>query len=343
MLKVLYGISPIGLGHATRSLVVVRLLTRAGAEVRVFSGGEAAEFLNTQGLEAADIVADTPPRVADGKMKSASVWYLRSWLGHRNTIPKTRKLIDDFAPDLVVCDEEFTGISVARERGLKRVFISDELELGFARSWLARKIEGRIYRWYQELQDSVDLLIVPDLGVDQGNRRFVGPIVREGTADGRETRAEHGLPPEGQMVLLSLSGSGLGDYLIHRTVAAMEDPKFRGAFLAIAGNRGRKISSAGVYDLGVVGDNQNLVACADLVISSAGKSTIDEASASGTPIIAIPIENHAEQERNAAALGYSPRDLNRLGQLMAEKMGLRGAKVGSGGALNASQLILSMA
>jgi UDP-N-acetylglucosamine--N-acetylmuramyl-(pentapeptide) pyrophosphoryl-undecaprenol N-acetylglucosamine transferase len=342
MPKVLYGISPIGLGHATRSVVVLGLLAKAGADVRVFSGGEAVEFLRDQGLEVADIVADTPPRVSNGRMTRASMWYLRSWLGHRNTLPRTRGLFDSFRPDIVVCDEEFTGITVARERQARRVFISDELELGFARSWPARKIEDRVYRWYRQLQDSVDLLIVPDQGVDGGNRRFVGPITRDPKTGARQTKARHGLPLEGQMVLLSLSGSGLADFLIPRTVEAMGEVRVPGSFLAITGNRGEKVSSAGVYDLGVVDDNQDLVACADLVISSAGKSTIDEAGASGTPIIAIPIRNHAEQERNALALGYSADDLKRLGQLMAEKIGRRGAKVISSGAEKASQLILSL-
>jgi UDP-N-acetylglucosamine--N-acetylmuramyl-(pentapeptide) pyrophosphoryl-undecaprenol N-acetylglucosamine transferase len=342
MPKVLYGISPIGLGHATRSLVVLRLLVQAGAVVKVFSGGEAVEFLRGQGLEVADIVADTPPRVADGKMTRASLWYLRSWLGHRSTLPRAMKLFDALGPDIVVCDEEFTGMSVAAERKVKRVFISDELELGFAKSWLARRIEERVNRWYRHLQDSVDLLIIPDQGVDRGNRMFVGPITREADADPRSARMKHGLPPEGQMVLLSLSGSGLGSYMIPRTVSAMSEARMPGTFLVITGNRGEKINSAGVYDLGVVDDNQNLVACADLVVSSAGKSTIDEAGASGTPIIAVPIRNHAEQERNAAALGYSSDDLNRLGQLMAEKIGRRGAKVASAGAERASQLIMSL-
>jgi UDP-N-acetylglucosamine--N-acetylmuramyl-(pentapeptide) pyrophosphoryl-undecaprenol N-acetylglucosamine transferase len=342
MPKILYGISPIGLGHATRSLVVIGQLAKAGAEVKVFSGGEAAEFLRGNGSEVADIVADTAPHVSKGKMTGASLWYLRSWLGHRNSLPKVRKLFDSFSPDLVVCDEEFTGISVAKERQAKGVFISDELELGFARTWLARKIEARVYSWYRQLQDSVDLLIIPDQGEDRGNRRFVGPITREARGGARETRAKHGLPADGQMVLLSLSGSGLGDFLIPRTVSAMGEPRIQGTFLAITGNRGEKVSSAGVYDLGVVNDNQDLVACADVVVSNAGKSTIDEAGASGTPIIAIPIRNHAEQERNAAALGYSSDDLSRLSQLIPERIGRRGAKVASAGAERAAQLMMSL-
>ena len=74
----------------------------------------------------------------------------------------------------MVCDEEFSGIVVAGERGTKRVFVSDELRLGFGRTWVSRKIEERVERWYVRLQDSVDLLIIPEFGDDAGNRRGCG-------------------------------------------------------------------------------------------------------------------------------------------------------------------------
>jgi UDP-N-acetylglucosamine--N-acetylmuramyl-(pentapeptide) pyrophosphoryl-undecaprenol N-acetylglucosamine transferase len=76
----------------------------------------------------------------------------------------------------------------------------------------------------------------------------------------------------------------------------------------VSGNRGKKKAGESIYDLGIVPDNQNLVAAADLVVSTAGKSTIDEAAEAGTPMIPVPIRNHSEQERNAAALGLVPGD-----------------------------------
>jgi len=78
------------------------------------------------------------------------------------------------------------------------------------------------------------------------------------------------------------------------------------------------------------------------VISAAGKSTIDEAASAGTPIVAIPIRNHAEQERNAAALGYVAGDEDRLGELIRDRIGKRGSPRGYGGAEEASRILLSM-
>ena len=339
--KILYGVSPIGLGHATRSMAVVRELRKAGAEVRLFSGGKAAEFLNACGFEAADTVDDAGPKVVRGEMKGAASWYVRSWLAQRRNVKRAEALFDGFRPDLVVCDEEFSGMAVAESRGARRVFVSDELELGFARSWLARAIERRVERWYRRLQQSADLLIIPDEGRDQGNRRYVGPIVRPSTAGCSEVRERHGLPP-GRMVLLSLSGSGAGRELVPKAVAAVSALE-GGAFLAVAGNRGAPLAGERVYDLGVVPGNQDLVRCADLVITMAGKSTIDEAAAAGTPVIAIPIRHHAEQERNASALGFRPDDAERLVELVGQSIGKRGPPRTFRGEEEASRLILSLA
>ena len=222
------------------------------------------------------------------------------------------------------------------------MFVADELDLGFARTWVARKIEERVERWYRELQRSVDLLVVPEFGADRGILRFVGPIVSPPTATPGRTREKYGLPP-GRMVLFAMSGSGFGRELALRTADALRGSLAKDCFLAVTGNRGARIEGENVFDLGVVPDNQNLVASADLVISTAGKSTIDEAASAGVPAVVIPIRYHAEQERNASALGYSYGDRERLGDLVASKLGRREKPREFLGGEAASRLILSLA
>ena len=341
MPKILYGVSPIGLGHATRSLVVLDELKRRGADVRAFSGGKAAEFLRSQGVAVDGTVEDSGPRVNGLVMGSVSAWYVRSWLAQRRNVKRAIALVDAFSPDLVVGDEEFSGVTAAEREGVKRAFIADELDLGFARGWLAEKIEGRVARWYAHLQSSVDLLVVPERGEDGGNRRYVGPIVRPVTKTAEQTRAAYGIPA-GRFVLVSMSGSGIGRELAARTHAALKEAGLADVRTVVTGNRGEKLGD-GVVDLGVVGDNQNLVACADLVVSTAGKSTIDEAVAAGTPVVVIPIRHHAEQVRNAEALGYSYEDLGRLPGIIAEKIGKRGRPVPCDGHVRAAEAILALA
>ena len=338
--RIVFGVSPIGLGHATRAMVLKQELESRGAEVTLFSGGSAADFMRASGHPVVDVVGGSGPRVVAAEMKWASAWYLRSWWDQRGNVARAEKLLESHPHDLVVCDEEFSGIVAAERRKERRVFISDELELGFARSWLAGLMERRVERWYRRLQDSVDVLVVPEEGEDSGNRRFVGPIVRPPTLTCEEVRSKYDIP-EGKMILFSLSGSGVG-----RELAVELASKFRrvdgDAALVISGNRGGRISGEGVRDLGVVLDNQNLVACADVVVSTAGKSTIDEAAASGTPMIAVPIRHHAEQERNAAALGFSADDSLRLAELVGSKSGRRELPREYHGEKKAADAILSL-
>ena len=339
MPRILYGISPIGLGHATRSMVIIGNLQRAGIDVRIFSGGKAAEFLTKQGLKVDSIVSDATPEVADGTMKRSALWYLRSWSALRKTVKLTKRIFDEFSPDFVVCDEEFSGLLVAEERGIRRILITDELELGFGRTWLSRRIERRVTRWYLAVQASVDMVLVPGFGADSGRIRFVGPIVRSPAKTMKELQVEYGIP-EGRVVLLSMSGSGIGEHLLRETKFAFRKAAVPGSILVVTGNRGRPVKGEGILDLGVVPDNQDLIAAADLVISTAGKSTIDEAAAAGTPLVVIPIKNHAEQERNAAELGYSFDDLKRLPELISSKIGRRETPRPFRGDEEASALIL---
>ena len=274
-------------------------------------------------------------------MRRAALWYLRSWLAQRRNVRVAAGLVRAFRPDLVVCDEEFSGMAAAEAAGVRRVFIADELSLGFARGWLAGRIEARVERWYSRLLGSVDLLLVPEEGDDVGNRRYVGPIVRRPTMAPGEARKRYGLPG-GRTVLLSMSGSGIGRELGSRVLSALGRDPLGDVALVVTGNRGERFAGPNVRDLGVVSANQDLVAAADLVVSTAGKSTIDEAAASGTPIVVIPIRHHAEQERNALELGYTFEDLARLGELMAQKIGRREAPRKFDGDSRAAKHILSL-
>jgi len=341
MAKVLYGVSPIGLGHATRAIAIAEKLRDVGVNYRLFSGGDTARFLKACGYPTEEIVSDSGPAVVDGEMKRAALWYIKSWAALKRTTQRTERIFDNYKPDLVVCDEEFSGLGVAASRGCKRVFISDELELGFARGRIAKSIERRVNGWYKRLQEDVDLLVIPEFGADSGNRRYVGPVVRAVTRSATETRTDYKLPSGGRMILLSMSGSKMGAFLLKVVVSAMAERPIPDSFLVVSGNRGRRVSGRDIYDLGVVLENQNLVAAADLVVSTAGKSTQDEAASEGTPFIGIPISHHAEQERNAASLGYTSEDARRIGELMAEKVGERSTPLRFQGAEAARDVLLS--
>ena len=92
--------------------------------------------------------------------------------------------------------------------------------------------------------------------------------------------------------------------------------------VVVSGPKLKVDSESGVYTYGFLPNLQDYVLAADLVITTAGKGTVNEALAAGTPVIAIPPEGHAEAERNAAALGYQHGDIHRLKELIPQKLAL---------------------
>jgi UDP-N-acetylglucosamine--N-acetylmuramyl-(pentapeptide) pyrophosphoryl-undecaprenol N-acetylglucosamine transferase len=338
--KVLYGVSPIGLGHASRAVAVGGELVASGVEITFATGGPAASFLRSYGFDVREVVSEPNPTVWRGRNIFSSLWYLRYWRGYRSSKARMGKLRNEMRPDIVVGDEEFSVLTLAADGGTKGIMISDELELGFARTFLSRRIEPRVARWYKELQESVSLLIVPDYGTDERNIWHCGPIVRKVTGGRKETFESLRLPKERELILVSLSGSGSGTYLVPAVEKAVAH---LGLDVTVAVAGGRPIHGEGrLRHLGFVRDLQNLVAAADLVVSQAGKSTIDEAFSSGTPIIAIPLKDHFEQEANAKALGFSHDDVNTLGPLIAERIGRRAEPRNYDGARRAADRILGL-
>jgi UDP-N-acetylglucosamine--N-acetylmuramyl-(pentapeptide) pyrophosphoryl-undecaprenol N-acetylglucosamine transferase len=94
-----------------------------------------------------------------------------------------------------------------------------------------------------------------------------------------------------------------------------------------------------IRNFGFVNNLHEIIFAADLVISLAGKSTIDESKHYGTPGIFIPIKGHFEQEENAKELGYTYDDIFRLDNLILEKIAEKRNPQQYQGAKQAAELI----
>ena len=342
MVTILYGVSPIGFGHASRSVAIGLKLREMSLEPEFATGGLAVRFLQSYGFKVHDVVSKPVPAESGGEMKNATLWYLRYWLGYRSTNRMMAELVARLSPKLIVGDEEFSSVSIALRKGIEHAIISDELQLGFARSAVARRVEASVSKWYANLQRNVSNLLVPSFGTDSGNIHYMTPVTREVTKSREAARAEHGLPLDSRVILLSSSGSGMKPFLLHRSLEAFRNVCRHSEVFATAGVGGPHIKAENVRELGIVRDNQNLIAASDLVISTAGKSTIDESASSGTPIIAIPIKNHAEQERNAAELGFTFGDRDRLQELIPRFLGKRTEPARYAGAQRTADYLASL-
>ncbi|HEX8677901.1 MAG TPA: glycosyltransferase, partial [Segetibacter sp.] len=164
-------------------------------------------------------------------------------------------------------------------------------------------------------------VIIPELGEDKDNLFYVGPIVREIGNTRDELRKK--LSFDKKTVLVSAGGTHAGLYLLKKTIESFSRLKNNHEYdlviLSSYGDMLPKLSQNCRY-VGFTGNGHEYVKAADLVISLAGKSTIDESMVYGTPGIFIPIKDHFEQEHRANSLGFKYDDVFRLAGLMEEKL-----------------------
>src|SRR5437899_1381693 len=152
-------------------------------------------------------------------------------------------------------------------------------------------------------------------------RRRIGSIVRDFSAPGDALRED--LFFRKKTILVTAGGTALGEFLIREAVRASSALKLDDVSMVVVSGPKLKVEPApGVYTYGFLPNLQDYVLAADLVITTAGKSTVNEARAAGTPVIAIPPKGHAEAERNAAALGYRYEDVRRLKELIPQSLAL---------------------
>ena len=90
--------------------------------------------------------------------------------------------------------------------------------------------------------------------------------------------------------------------------------------VVVAGPKIKDKFGGSLRNLGFVSNLHEIIFAADLVISLAGKSTIDESIVYGTPGIFIPIKDHFEQEDNAKEMGFSFKDIFNLEELIKKAL-----------------------
>ena len=174
---------------------------------------------------------------------------------------------------------------------------------------------------------SCDHVIIPDYGNDIDNRSYIGPIVRELTTTDRGALRKK-FKMYKPTILLTIGGTTSGKYLIEMTIKAFRKVRMKlDMDLLIASGPSVEVQdkflctsdTGSIINLGFVSNLHDYIYASDLVVSLAGRSTIDESIVYKTPGIFIPIKNHFEQEENARRMGYNYEDIFRLESLIEEK------------------------
>ena len=306
--------SPIGLGHVTRDVAVAQHLNNI--KIKFVSGEGGPKLFSDYGFEAQNLYKPPIFEIQDGTLKNPLRWLFRYYSYYKKCKDISSDIIEKERPKLIVSDEDFASLTIAQEKKLKTVLITDILETNFAKG-IGSFIEKKMNKSMKEIMKKCDVIILPEDGSDEDNIIRVGPIVRKILYSREELRKRFSF--DRKTIVISIGGTSAGQFLIEKTIQVYKKLNLDADVLIVSGPA-LKISGEGIRNLGFVNNLHEIIYAADLIISLAGKSTIDEAESYGTPGIFIPIKGHFEQEANAKKAGFSFEDLDRLESLIPTKI-----------------------
>lgn len=314
MTDLIFFTSPIGLGHATRDVAISQYLDNIPK--KFISGAGAYKLLSEYGFDVDNLYIPPPFRIENGKLHSPLRWLFDYVSYYKECKKISIKAIENEMPRLVVSDEDFASLAIAQKQKIKTVLVTDILESKFTKG-IGSIIEKKMNQAMKNIIEKCDLVIIPENGQDNNNIVRVGPIVRD-TAESREQlRKKYSF--DRKTIVVSIGGTNLGEFLIEKTVEVFKKINLD-AELVIVSGPALQMKQLPYRNLGFASNLHEIIFASDLIISLAGKSTIDESKHYGTPGIFIPIKGHFEQEENAREVGYSYEDIFRLETLIQEKI-----------------------
>ncbi|MGI9566060.1 MAG: glycosyltransferase [Nitrosopumilus sp.] len=325
--------SPIGLGHVTRDIAIANNFEKNSTNFVTGSG--AAKMLKNAGFGVRDVYNPPSFMIENGTLKNPAKWLWNYYQYYKDCKDISQEIIQHDNPNLVISDEDFASLSVAQTLKIPTVLVTDILETHFTKG-LASLIERKMNKSMQEIIKNCDLVIIPENGDDQENIRRVGPIVRQTNFSREELRKKFNF--QRKAIVISIGGTDAGLFLIEKATESISKINQDLEVVLISGPAVNK-KFENVRNLGFVGNLHELIFAADLLISLAGKSTIDEAKVYGTPAIFIPIKGHFEQEDNAREEGFVFEDIKRLDKLILEKIEQKRNIISTNGAAIASDII----
>ena len=316
----------VGLGHASRLLMVADRLKQEGVDVQFSSYGEAVSYVSLRGYRCATV---SPVEFAwsmeGGFSVKDSVANVPVWFANftRQVNQETRNMLY-FNPNVVLSDSRLSPLMAARLLKVPSIVILNQIKLLLSprlRDLLAPRIfENVVGEFLGSMWSMAERVLVPDLPppytLSAHNIWDIGSVSRKleyiGFASPRpQIKREQvvrianmlGFDRSRPIVFIHISGpSQTRPALIKMAVdtAKRLDPKIQ--FVISAGNpRGksdpRRIGkSSWYYEWCPVRDE--IFAASDLLVLRGGHVALSQAIQFGKPVVTVPIENHGEQLGN---------------------------------------------
>lgn len=314
--KVLFAVLDWGLGHATRSSVVIEALVDAGHEVILASDGQAAAYLlelfpqlTMELLPSYDIHYRYPSMVVNMAMQAPKLWSTMR-AEHR----MVAQLVKRYDVDLIISDNRY-GVHAEQ---VHSILLTHQTQI-MANSAVQRSVAGLILRRWIGPFDEV---WVPDeVGGRLSGELSAGRLSKPMQWVGFLTRMQRQQVAEDIDVLALLSGPEPQRTRLEQALIPILE-SYSGQRLLISGVMDDEYSISGrvPHRPYVVGDELNaLLARAKRVICRSGYSTLMDLEELSKKAILIPTPGQVEQEYLARRLAEHPnytvveqRDLQRL-------------------------------
>ncbi|MEM4352382.1 MAG: glycosyltransferase family protein [Candidatus Caldarchaeum sp.] len=312
----------IGLGHASRSLVVARELMRRGHVVSFSAYGQAVSYLERMGFSPSRV-----PGVRYGVGEDGVV-SVKKTIMENITLP-ARFLtqvgaevvnISETGADCVVSDTRASAVAAAKlmNKPVATILNQYNLLLETRRHRRAARLIEPALQAAQLVWDSSDLIIVPDLPppdtISEATLNlpqkvvdrvlYVGPLVDQPTSSEQETmrlKRTYG-GSEKPLVLINVSG-GLEEKrrLVEKFLEIA--PRLSGRFSYVLSTAqpgvGESFRVGPVHVSSWVDDLDSLMMASDMVVGRSGLTLITKCMAYGKKMLLIPTPQHGEQTANA--------------------------------------------
>ena len=318
----------VGLGHASRLLMVADHLRQEGINIQFSSYGEAASYVSMLGYKCATV---SPVEFAwsmeGGFSVKDSIANIPVWFANfsRQVNQETRNMLS-CNPNIVVSDSRLSPLMAARLLKVPSVVVLNQIKLLLSprlRDLVASRIfENLVAEFLGSMWAMAERVLVPDLPppytLSAHNVWHIGSASRKleyvGFASPRpQTNREQvikttnmlGLDRSRPLVFVHISGPVQTRPALLKVAvetAKRLDPKIQ--FVISAGKPGgisypRRIGRLSwYYEWCPVRDE--IFAASDLLVLRGGHVALSQAIQFGKPVVTVPIENHGEQLGNCA-------------------------------------------
>lgn len=317
----------VGLGHASRMMMLAERLGDSDVDIRFSSFGEGAHYISMQGYECMTV----PPvefawSIEGGfsvkySISNIPLWFTNFPMQVRDEINNMIK----YDPDIVVSDTRLSSLVASKILNIPSIVILNQVKLLLS----PRLREFKISRTWEKMNGELvgliwriaDRILVPDLPppytIAEQNTWDISSVMKKleyvgftapksyiTEAQLRETAAQLGIDRSKPIVFIHISGPLKTRIPIIRTsIEACKSLRPEIQYVISEGRPGgdikpRKITRLGwYYEWCPIRDE--IFAMSDVLVLRGGHTTISQAIQFGKPLITIPIENHSEQLGNS--------------------------------------------